>query len=74
MNHTGERPHKCPTCPKRFTTKAQLKYHSITHTSEKNYSCPVCSAALKRWSSLKKHMHRKHNGTVPASVTGDEAR
>lgn len=29
--HTGERPHECPMCGKRFTASSNLYYHRMTH-------------------------------------------
>ncbi|KFM61536.1 Zinc finger protein 500, partial [Stegodyphus mimosarum] len=36
MTHTGERPHLCPFCNRRFTDKSNFNRHVRIHTRNKN--------------------------------------
>ena len=42
QTHTGEKPHKCTFCPKRFSLKSDCDRHIRTHTGEKPYQCTFC--------------------------------
>ncbi len=37
FTHTGEKPHKCPTCDKRFTNTTYLIKHMLTHDPETSH-------------------------------------
>lgn len=36
--HSGEKPHACKTCDKRFSQAANLVKHQVIHTSKFNVS------------------------------------
>ncbi|RMC22625.1 hypothetical protein DUI87_00366 [Hirundo rustica rustica] len=59
--HTGERPYKCPECPKAFKGSSALLYHLRGHTGERPYACGTCAKAFKRSSLLQAHL-RVHTG------------
>ena len=40
--HTGEKPHACPTCDRRFARKHHLKNHQATHSDERKFKCEIC--------------------------------
>lgn len=41
-----------------------LKHMRDTHEKDGNFSvvCDLCGRTYKKWNSLKKHLHRDHNG------------
>ncbi|XP_070546393.1 zinc finger protein 26-like isoform X1 [Ptychodera flava] len=59
----GEKPHKCPKCPKRFATKKRLTAHVNVLHSEHWVQCEVCGKQFKHRYLLKTHMlvHSKSN-------------
>lgn len=63
-NHSENRPHKCPQCPKGFKQPSHLSQHMRTHTDERPFLCNVCSKAFKQSCQLKQHM-RLHTGEKP---------
>jgi len=62
--HTGEKPHQCPSCEKRFPTTAALNKHIRTHTGEKPYQCTKCTRAFGTQSGLIRH-GKVHTGEKP---------
>lgn len=65
-SHTGERPHKCPTCKKGFKARKTLKVHMISHLpeSERPHACFQCDRRYVTPEQLRVH-ERKHTGEKP---------
>ncbi|CAJ0963334.1 unnamed protein product, partial [Mesorhabditis belari] len=47
--------HKCPICPKSFSSASGLKQHSHIHCSSKPFRCHVCNKAYTQFSNLCRH-------------------
>lgn len=63
MIHTGEKPHVCEICNRRFAQLGQLNFHRKFHNNPR-YRCHVCSKPFLRPSDIKKHL-RTHTGEKP---------
>ncbi len=58
---TGERPHSCPKCHKRFARLSALRIHRTSvHEEIKAFLCNECGAAFKSNSALIDHRKRIH--------------
>ena len=55
LSHSGDQPHHCGLCSKKFSLKANLKRHMMCHTGENPYACPECPKLFKAKRSL--HLH-----------------
>ncbi len=60
----GERPYKCPLCPKTFATRDTLTKHQAAHSDERNYVCGECSKSFKRISHVREHL-KSHSQDRP---------
>ena len=66
--HTGEKPHECSVCKKRFRQLVHLKTHMRSHTGEKPYKCSICKKGFTNSSAVKTHM-MMHTGEKPLQCT-----
>ena len=58
---TGEKPHACSMCPRRFSKKSNVPPHERTHTGEKPYACEMCPMRFANKSAVPRH-ERTHTG------------
>lgn len=42
MWHTGETPHHCQACGKKYTRKEHLANHMRSHTNDTPFRCEIC--------------------------------
>lgn len=55
LTHTGERPHQCIHCPKRFAQKTDLNRHMISHAVHYDFHCKSCGRGFSDADAQKKH-------------------
>ena len=58
--HTGEKPHACEFCEKKFAQASTLKTHRRIHTGERPYGCNLCEKRFSQPSSLRSHIKNRH--------------
>uniref|UniRef100_A0AAF5DF56 C2H2-type domain-containing protein n=1 Tax=Strongyloides stercoralis TaxID=6248 RepID=A0AAF5DF56_STRER len=58
--HTGDQPHSCPYCDKKFRTTSAQKVHVRAHTGEKPYCCMICDYAALTKRNLDRHILNNH--------------
>ena len=64
--HTEEKPFKCTTCGKEFSTGRSLKEHALDHVDTWPFLCTACGRQFKRGYQLTSHK-RVHSGERPFS-------
>lgn len=62
--HSGDQPHSCSVCNKKFSLRSNLKRHMRTHTGEKPFICCVCDRGFSEKKAMQIHM-RTHTGERP---------
>ncbi|KAK3894663.1 hypothetical protein Pcinc_001636 [Petrolisthes cinctipes] len=62
--HSGEKPHQCSTCGKRFTASSNLYYHRMTHIKDKPHKCMECGRSFPTPGDLRCHTFI-HTGQWP---------
>lgn len=65
---TGEKPHQCDTCHKRFSSTSNLKTHRRLHSGQKPFACDLCHAKFTQLVHLKLHK-RLHTNERPYICT-----
>ncbi|KAF1436999.1 ZN865 protein, partial [Scopus umbretta] len=67
--HTGEKPHQCAVCGKRFRESFHLSKHHVVHTRERPYKCELCGKAFGYPQSLTRHK-QIHRLPLPCGLGG----
>ncbi|KAK9885146.1 hypothetical protein WA026_010657 [Henosepilachna vigintioctopunctata] len=62
--HSGEKPHKCTYCGKRFNCEKKFKQHSKNHFGEKPHKCKICPKQFNHKNDLRRHIY-SHNEYQP---------
>ncbi|KAH7712671.1 zinc finger and BTB domain-containing protein 24 [Aphelenchoides avenae] len=71
--HTGQKPHKCDLCEKRFALKkTNLTKHERTHFGQQ-FECPLCAMKLKSVESLRQQMELHTEQTFTCERCGHKA-
>ncbi|XP_019393648.1 PREDICTED: zinc finger protein 420-like, partial [Crocodylus porosus] len=63
MIHTGEKPHTCDICEKKFRTSSHLNRHKLLHFSMELFKCKTCDYSTDKWQTLKQHLVSHMDGT-----------
>ncbi|XP_069192214.1 zinc finger protein 391-like [Procambarus clarkii] len=62
--HSGDKPHECPECGKRFSHLGYIKTHMLVHSGDKPHECPECGKRFSQRRHIKTHM-LVHSGDKP---------
>lgn len=54
--HTGDKPHKCGRCGKRFGTEDLYEAHVAKHEGSKPHKCEMCPKEFNHKTDLRRHM------------------
>lgn len=58
--YSGQRPHICDICSKRFKHKHHLTEHKRLHSGEKPFECQKCHKRFSHSGSYSQHMNHRH--------------
>jgi KRAB domain-containing zinc finger protein len=68
LTHTNNpRPFQCDLCPKKYTSKHEIKQHLMATHSDKNFKCNECDFTTKTKKCLNTHKKRIHSNLKPFS-------
>lgn len=62
--HSGDKPHKCQRCGKRFDCEESQQEHFAKHAGEKPFKCEICPKQFNHKTDLRRHMCC-HTGSKP---------
>ena len=62
--HTGQKPHACPDCGKKFSLSSNMRRHLLTHSGEKPWECNDCHKCFTEKRSLEVHKRLTYRGTT----------
>ncbi|XP_069193554.1 uncharacterized protein [Procambarus clarkii] len=54
--HSGDKPHACPECGKRFSIPGNMKTHMLVHSGDKPHECSEYGKRFSRLGDMKTHM------------------
>lgn len=55
-NWTGQTPHQCDVCGKKYTRKEHLANHMRSHTNETPFRCEICGKSFSRKEHFTNHI------------------
>ena len=70
--HTGDRPHKCPRCDKRFSDKSSLNRHLKAHdkrVAERTFICATCNETFHNLAPFNAYICTTHQPSQPATTS-----
>lgn len=56
INQTGQTPHQCDVCGKKYTRKEHLANHMRSHTNETPFRCEICGKSFSRKEHFTNHI------------------
>merc|ERR1712086_1133422 len=68
QKHTGERPHICKQCGKRFQSASTLSKHSERHKGQRTHQCSYCSKSFLVHVDLRSHVRIVHEKTGDTGI------
>lgn len=54
--YSGETPHQCTVCGKKYTRKEHLANHQRSHTNENPFRCEICGKCFSRKEHFTNHI------------------